>query len=163
MNLQHFAAVNFDEIGLGDLDPGAMPPYTEVFGSPTMQMAVLFGDGEGAGTVAAWTCDQDGFSYKDLPSPETAFIVDGSLRLTHENGTTKEVRAGEGYLLSAGWSGTVEVVEPVRKIFILLWDQRTWSFKGRSGVARVRAGPSKSGPMPGKGRWECRARHGSPR
>lgn len=120
MGIQHFASANFDQIDLQDLKYSEMPPCTHVFGTPKMQVAVLHGDGQGAGTVVAWTCDKDGFSYKDLPSPETAFILEGTLRLTSENGNSTDIQAGESYLLPEGWTGKVEAIKPVRKVAILL-------------------------------------------
>ena len=39
---------------------------------------------------------------------------------TDTEGNETVVRAGEGYRLPAGWSGTFEALEPVRKVFFLL-------------------------------------------
>jgi uncharacterized protein len=101
-------------------DGSDLPPWATINGDPEIQICVLAGDGESAGTMAAWTAERDGFSYANLPSGESAFLLQGRARLTEDNGTVTEVTAGQGYSLPAGWSGTFEALEPVRKMFYLL-------------------------------------------
>ncbi|MFD6063743.1 cupin domain-containing protein [Rhodococcus wratislaviensis] len=97
------------------------PDFTSLNGTPTMLIALVAGDGVNAGTIAAWSCDRDGFTYDKLPTPEAAFLLEGAARLTEtQSGETVEVRAGEGYRIPAGWSGTWEAIEPVRKIYFML-------------------------------------------
>jgi uncharacterized cupin superfamily protein len=98
-----------------------IPDFATLNGTPTMEIAVIAGDGESPGTIAAWSCDKDGFTYDKLPSPEAAFLLEGKARLTEaETGVVTVVQAGEGYRLPAGWSGKWEALEPVRKIYLFL-------------------------------------------
>jgi uncharacterized cupin superfamily protein len=98
-----------------------IPDFATLNGTPTMKLAVIAGDGESPGTVAAWSCDKDGFTYDKLPTPEAAFLLAGKVRLTEaETGVVTVVQAGEGYRLPAGWSGTFEALEPVQKIYLFL-------------------------------------------
>jgi hypothetical protein len=91
-----------------------------VFGAPTIGLLPVAGQAEGTGFMAVWTCDRDGFDYEPIPEPEAAFIIDGVLRLTPTGGVSRDIRAGEGYRLPAGWSGRVEAIEPVRMVYFLL-------------------------------------------
>ncbi|MFD1210456.1 cupin domain-containing protein [Arthrobacter sp. GCM10027362] len=112
-NMQTFANL--------DLEDGSdLPPWATINGNPEIRICLLAGDGESAGTMAAWTAERDGFTYTNLPSGESAFLLQGRARLTEDSGTVTEVSAGQGYSLPAGWSGTFEALEPVRKVFYLL-------------------------------------------
>ncbi|MFC9553693.1 cupin domain-containing protein [Rhodococcus sp. NPDC056960] len=89
-------------------------------GDSTMKFSLMAGDGFSAGTLAAWSCDRDGFTSENIPVAEAAFILEGVVRLTDaKTGEVTIVNTGEGYRLPAGWSGRWEALEPVRKIYIL--------------------------------------------
>ncbi|GAA4051597.1 hypothetical protein GCM10023063_44550 [Arthrobacter methylotrophus] len=118
MTAQLFTAETFVHFPLED--GSDLPSWAKAMGTPNIRIAVLAGDGESAGTMAAWSCDKDGFTYENLPSGESAFLLEGAAQLTEGNGTVTVVSAGQGYSLPAGWSGTFEALKPVRKIFFLL-------------------------------------------
>ena len=83
---------------------------------------ILTGDGMSPGTSAVWTCDKGGVRYEGLPGAEAGFIVTGVTRITEDGGEAKEISAGDGFLLPKGWTGTIEILEPTRKVFFLLAD-----------------------------------------
>ena len=113
-----FTPESLDELDFETLSE--LPPFARFVGEPTMTICHVAGPEAAAGMVAAWTCDKDGFAYTDLPASESAFLLTGAARLTSTDGEVTEVRAGQGYLLPQGWSGTFEATEPVSKIFYLL-------------------------------------------
>lgn len=117
--------LKFDHQYLDSLDvpaapPEEAPPYVTVFGNPEIGLLHVAGPDHGAGFVAVWTAERDGFDYEAIPEAEAAFVLQGTLRLTPTGGTPLDVQAGEGYRLPAGWSGRVEAIEPVRKVYFLL-------------------------------------------
>lgn len=117
--------LKFDRRYLDALDvpsaiPEEAPPHVTIFGDPKIGLLHVAGPEDGAGLVAIWTADRDGFDYTSIPEAEAAFVLDGVLRLTPAGGSSVDVHAGEGYRLPAGWSGRVEAVEPVRKVYFLL-------------------------------------------
>lgn len=98
-----------------------MPDFCTRNGNNTMKWSVIAGDGISAGSIAAWSCDRDGFTYDSIPAAEAAFLLEGVARLTDaRTGEVTVVKTGEGYRLPAGWSGTWEALEPVRKIYLFL-------------------------------------------
>jgi uncharacterized cupin superfamily protein len=117
--------LKFDRQYLDSLDvpaarPEEVPPHVTVFGNPEVGLAHVAGPDEGAGFVAVWTAERDGFDYESIPEAEAAFVLQGVLRLTPVGGDPIDVRPGEGYRLPSGWSGRVEAIEPVRKVYFLL-------------------------------------------
>ncbi|MGE2716238.1 cupin domain-containing protein [Mycolicibacterium litorale] len=116
--------VRFDEASVADVETFVLPPadspaHISVFGPGTMALGHLAGP-EGPGGISLWTAENTGFDATSLPEPEAAFVLAGVLRLTPTGGEPVDVTAGQGYYLPIGWSGRVEAVEPVRKIYIAL-------------------------------------------
>lgn len=101
-------------------DGGQLPPFATTIGNPTIGIRLLSGDGMSPGTSAVWTCDQGGLRYDGLPGAEAGFIVDGLTRFTEDGGDAIELGAGDGFLLPKGWTGTIEILAPTRKVFFLL-------------------------------------------
>ncbi|MCS5735689.1 cupin domain-containing protein [Herbiconiux daphne] len=96
------------------------PTHVHPFGTPTFGLLHLAGPEDGAGFVAIWTADRDGFDYQPIPEPEAAFVLEGVLRLTPTGGESVDVSAGQGYRLPEGWQGRIEAIEPVKKVYFLL-------------------------------------------
>jgi uncharacterized cupin superfamily protein len=98
-----------------------LPDFCVRNGDPTMRISTMVGDGLSAGSIAAWSCDKDGFTYTGIPAAEAAFLLEGVARLTEAStGNVIDVRAGEGYHLPVGWAGSWEALEPVRKLYFFL-------------------------------------------
>nr|WP_297354323.1 cupin domain-containing protein [uncultured Caldimonas sp.] len=51
---------------------------------------------------------------------EYFFVLEGVVRLHDVHGSVTEVRAGQGAVIPAGFEGVFEVVEPVRKHFVVV-------------------------------------------
>ncbi|MFN8191581.1 MAG: cupin domain-containing protein [Nocardioidaceae bacterium] len=104
-----------------DLEPEQeMPPFASPVGSPNIGMKLIAGDGMSPGTCAVWGTDRGGVRYDGLPGRESGFVVSGRARITADGAEPIEIGPGEGFVLPAGWSGTFEALEPLRKVFYLL-------------------------------------------
>lgn len=101
------------------IDEG-LPPFASLVGTPTIGIKFLAGDGMGPGSCAVWSADSGGLRYDNLPGGESGFLLAGRARITPDGEEPQEIGPGEGFLLPAGWSGTFEALEPVRKVFYLL-------------------------------------------
>ena len=64
-------------------------------------------------TVATWT-------ETDYAVEEVCVMLAGHLRLTDADGVVHDLRQGDAFHLPKGWSGTWEVVEDMRKFFVVL-------------------------------------------
>ena len=64
-------------------------------------------------SVATWTED-------DYPVEEVCVMLAGHLRLTDADGVAHDLRQGDAFHLPKGWSGTWDVVEDMRKFYVVL-------------------------------------------
>ena len=64
-------------------------------------------------TVATWEED-------DYAVDEVCVMLAGHLRLTDADGEVHDLREGDAFHLHRGWAGTWEVVEDMRKFYVIL-------------------------------------------
>jgi uncharacterized protein len=70
--------------------------------------------------VGVWCYEPGGWPVVDRPDTEVAAILQGRARITNGDGTTVELWAGDAVMLPKGWSGHWEVLETVRKLYVLI-------------------------------------------
>jgi uncharacterized protein len=89
-------------------------------GSPRVGARVLHAAGP---VVGIWECTPGGWPISDREDTETCIILSGRARVT-EGATNKicEVSSGDVLILPKGWSGRWDVIEPVRKVYVLSHD-----------------------------------------
>ena len=73
-------------------------------------------DNPAAGT---WDCEP-GKLRLDLDLTEFCHLLRGHWVLTSESGQVTELRAGDSWVFPKGWKGTAEVVEAVRKVYMIV-------------------------------------------
>lgn len=69
--------------------------------------------------AGVWKSVEGGWPVVDRPDTEVAFILDGRARITNEDGTTIEVSKGDLLVLPPGWTGRWDVLEPLRKVYVI--------------------------------------------
>lgn len=74
---------------------------------------------EGNMIAGTWECEA-GTLQLDLAVTEFCHLLEGHWRFTSESGTVTEVRAGDSWVFPKGWRGTAEVVEKVRKVYMMI-------------------------------------------
>ena len=95
---------------------------TESFGEPIGELprqtdcGFLAEDNLFAGT---WECEP-GTLALDLDVTEFCHLLEGHWVLTSESGQVTEVKAGDSWVFPRGWKGTAEVVEKVRKAYLMI-------------------------------------------
>ena len=87
---------------------GALPRQTD--------SGFLAEDNMFAGT---WECEP-GKLQLDLDVTEFCHLLEGHWILTSESGQSTEVKAGDSWVFPRGWKGTAEVVEKVRKVYLMI-------------------------------------------
>lgn len=104
---------------------GANPPPAEagkpgniVSGNPTTRLQNYFSDDSGQFHSGIWesTPGKWRVSYSEN---EFCGILAGRLVLTDANGRAREFKAGDAFVIPAGFEGTWETVEPVRKWYAI--------------------------------------------
>ena len=72
--------------------------------------------------AGTWECEP-GTLVLDLEVTEFCHLLEGHWRFTSESGQVSEVKAGDSWVFPAGWKGTTEVVEKVRKVYLMMLPQ----------------------------------------
>jgi uncharacterized cupin superfamily protein len=112
--------VRFDPpVGPGEVDH-PRPDRLEA-GNPRRETWALYASADGVTTAGIWACEVGRWRIVFPPGKEEYFFVlTGHVRLHDAQGGWTDVRAGEGAVIPAGFQGAFEVIEPVRKHFVVV-------------------------------------------
>ena len=94
----------------------------ESFGAPIGDLPLQTDSGffqEGNLTAGTWEC-APGKLQLDLEITEFCHLLKGHWVLTSESGLVTEIKAGDSWIFPRGWKGTAEVVETVRKVYMII-------------------------------------------
>lgn len=94
----------------------------ESFGTPIGDLPEQSNDSffaEGNLTAGTWECGP-GKLQLDLDVTEFCHLLKGHWVLTSDSGQITELRAGDSWIFPKGWKGTSEVVETVRKVYLII-------------------------------------------
>lgn len=69
--------------------------------------------------AGVWEAPIDSWREHSYPVDEFVVIISGHLRLTEDDGTVLDLHAGDLGFVPRGWSGVWEIVEPVRKAYVV--------------------------------------------
>lgn len=95
-----------------------LPPEKLLRGNPRQTAWVHYTDPSGRFTAGIWhsECGRWKIHYTE---EEYCQMLEGVSVITDQAGAAVTVRAGEEFVIPAGFSGTWEVVEPTRKRFVI--------------------------------------------
>jgi len=102
--------------GLQDLVP------VDSFGEPVGPLPRQTDKGffqQGNLVAGTWECEP-GTLELDLDVTEFCHLLEGHWRFTSESGQVTEVRAGDSWVFPKGWKGRAEVLEKVRKVYLMM-------------------------------------------
>lgn len=72
-------------------------------------------------TAGTWACEPGAWRIAFAKGKDEFFhVLEGCIRITDENGTAQTFRAGDACVIPAGFKGLFEVLEPVRKHFVVV-------------------------------------------
>lgn len=87
-------------------------------GQPMMSGRVFY-EADGI-QIGVWECTPGGWAIENRPDTETVRILAGRARLTDADGTAVELGPGDGLVLPKGWSGRWDILETVRKHYVIV-------------------------------------------
>ena len=87
-------------------------------GEPVMSGRIFY-EADGI-QIGVWECTPGGWAIENRPDTETVRILAGRARLTDADGSSVELTAGDGLVLPKGWSGRWDILETVRKHYIVV-------------------------------------------
>ena len=95
---------------------------TESFGEPMGALPKQTDSGffEQGNLVAGTWESEPGKLQLDLEITEFCHLLKGHWVLTSESGQVTEIRAGDSWVFPNGWKGTAEVLETVRKVYMVI-------------------------------------------
>ena len=96
-------AVAADRLLAGDPRQGAANAYSDPSGQ--------FHAGIWAAEPATWRVHYTEHEYCE--------ILEGRIRMRHDDGAVEEVGPGDRFVVPAGWRGTWEVLERARKVYVI--------------------------------------------
>jgi len=70
--------------------------------------------------VGYWTCTPGSFPYVKKSYTEGFHVLEGVFFLTNEDGSSQRCVAGDTIVLPHGWSGQWDVIEPVKKVWVIV-------------------------------------------
>ena len=90
-------------------------------GNPRRETWTLYESADGQMSAGIWACEVGRWRIVfPAAKEEYFFVLEGHVRLHDEAGLAVDVRAGEGAVIPAGFVGAFEVVEAVRKHFVVV-------------------------------------------
>ena len=87
-------------------------------GAPVMSGRIFY-EADGI-QIGVWECTPGGWAIENRPDTETVRILAGHARLTDAGGRSVDLTAGDALVLPKGWSGRWDVIETVRKHYIVV-------------------------------------------
>jgi len=111
--------IRLDRERLGGDNLGEFSPYEPDSGDLVARGYEYFYSEDEKFGIGVWESKPGKMTYDELEYDELMVVLDGSLVMTDEHGTTEIFGPGEGLVLPKGWSGTLAVPEGgVRKIWV---------------------------------------------
>jgi uncharacterized cupin superfamily protein len=106
----------------GDDFDGSLEDWGPRFGADSgnpMMSGRVFYEADGI-EIGVWECTLGGWAIVNRVDMETVRILAGRARLTDADGTAVELRPGDGLVLPKGWSGRWDILETVRKHYVIV-------------------------------------------
>ena len=109
-------------------DPPSTPPEIDFpreerreIGAPERRTWVLYESGPAGLAAGIWECEVGRWRIQMDPTEhEYMMVLAGRCRLHATDGTYTEAKAGEALVIPAGVAGSFEVLERVRKLFVIV-------------------------------------------
>lgn len=93
-------------------------PDRVLAGAPRQSVRNVFTDPTGQFFVGSWSSTPGSWRIRYTES-EFCHLLSGSIRLTDEAGRSWSFAAGASFIVSAGFTGTWEVLEPAAKLYAI--------------------------------------------
>lgn len=107
-------------IGLAGIDLGEYSPKPTSLTEGQVEASVtLWSSGNGSMQVGVWACTEGRFTADRTGSTEVCHFISGLVEMTHLDGTTQRLGAGDLLVLPRGWVGEWNILEPTRKLYIM--------------------------------------------
>ncbi|KQP96629.1 cupin domain-containing protein [Methylobacterium sp. Leaf117] len=111
------------------VQPAATPYWPEraciLSGKPQQTATYIYRSPDDLFAAGIWTCEPGKFRI-DFGRAEFIQLIEGVVTVTDADGTVRTYRAGDAFVTPAGFSGTWDVIEPVKKHFTWYGPEPVW-------------------------------------
>ena len=97
----------------------ALPKPTSMTPGQREAIRVLWESADGRTKIGIRECNEGRFTADRSTTSETCHLLTGRATIHNEDGSSREVGAGDVFTLPLGWKGEWDLHEPIRKLFIL--------------------------------------------
>jgi len=87
--------------------------------NPHETIHTFFTSGDGRLTSGVWECTPTRIEIDRYGVDEMMTVLAGSVTITDKDGTAQTFKAGDSFVIGAGWSGTWEITETMRKFWMI--------------------------------------------
>jgi uncharacterized cupin superfamily protein len=108
----------FSGLATMDLGPFAAKP-TSVEGGQVEASVTLSTTADGRTEIGVWECTEGRFTADRSASSEFCHFISGEVEMTHADGRTERLGAGDAISLPLGWKGEWRVISRVRKLYVI--------------------------------------------
>lgn len=92
-----------------------------LIGNPQRTTWEHFANVSGELSCGIWACEVGAWRIEFSPHKDEFFcVIEGLVRLVDQAGEVVEIGAGDAAVIPAGFKGVFEVVQPVRKYYVVL-------------------------------------------
>ncbi|MBS3941671.1 MAG: DUF861 domain-containing protein [Actinobacteria bacterium] len=89
-------------------------------GDPQVCSHAIHRDDRSGAVAGLWTCTPGSWPVPPRDNTEVAHILSGRARITDADGHEKLVGPGDVLVLPVGWAGRWEIIEEVRKVYVIV-------------------------------------------
>jgi len=97
-----------------------MAPERCLHGKPSQTLWNHFQDASKQMLSGVWECTEGKWEADYSTKSEFCHILSGKVSLTDADGTSSEFLAGDSFVIPSGFVGSWEVLEPVRKLYVIV-------------------------------------------
>lgn len=114
--------ITFENFGdLLSLDIGTFAPKpTSIEGNQQEAAVALWTSANGKMESGVWECTPGRFTADRSQNAEICHLLTGRVTLHNSDGTSREIGAGEMFVLPLGWRGEWTIHEQTRKIYTMI-------------------------------------------
>lgn len=108
-----------------DTAPEALEPAPEqvLSGRPAQSVRNHYSDAAGRFHAGEWTCEPGCWKVR-YAEQEFCHLLEGEVELATEDGRRWRLRAGDAFVIPAGFAGTWETLTRCRKYYVILEPER---------------------------------------
>ncbi len=91
-------------------------------GDPTVVIEKFFNHPSGNMTAGTWECQVGKFVLPPHPSDEFCVFLEGEAVIEYENGDSKTIKAGDGFIIPKNLVSTWDIKKKVKKMFVMVYN-----------------------------------------